>query len=182
MRLVLDDIPNLNLAHFSMSFLLSSSSESDSSVEEILSPLDKVKVADLHQHGKPYSDTASNLINAKTLFESSQHRASYLPAIGRVAEEKDVLLSFVDTETSTDTKVMKKIPNNQPYTTCESPNTIINVAKRKATRESECLSQARSKKVKDKVKQQRLKGQSGIGTDFRTWKSEAEMVMRQQYD
>jgi hypothetical protein len=36
--------------------------------------------------------------------------------------------------------------------------------------------------AKDKVKHQRLAGQSGIGSDFKTWKSEAEMVERQQYD
>ncbi|CAN0260651.1 unnamed protein product, partial [Ectocarpus sp. 12 AP-2014] len=36
--------------------------------------------------------------------------------------------------------------------------------------------------AKDKVKGQRLKGQSGIGSDFRTWKSDLEMTMRQQYD
>lgn len=32
------------------------------------------------------------------------------------------------------------------------------------------------------VKQQRLRGQSGIGSDFRTWKTEEEMRMRQQFD
>ncbi|CAM9973377.1 unnamed protein product, partial [Hapterophycus canaliculatus] len=36
--------------------------------------------------------------------------------------------------------------------------------------------------AKDKVKGQRLKGQSGIGSDFRVWKSDLEMTMRQQYD
>eukprot|EP00903_Cladosiphon_okamuranus_P005404 g5392.t1 len=36
--------------------------------------------------------------------------------------------------------------------------------------------------AKDKVKGQRLKGQSGIGSDFRTWKSDLEMTMRQEYD
>ncbi|OQR84326.1 hypothetical protein THRCLA_23087 [Thraustotheca clavata] len=35
---------------------------------------------------------------------------------------------------------------------------------------------------KERVKAQRLKGQSGIGNDFRTWKSETEMQLRQQYD
>ncbi|CAM9940607.1 unnamed protein product [Sphacelaria rigidula] len=36
--------------------------------------------------------------------------------------------------------------------------------------------------AKEKVKGQRLKGQSGIGSDFRVWKSDLEMTMRQQYD
>ncbi|KAH9101558.1 hypothetical protein AeMF1_021715 [Aphanomyces euteiches] len=35
---------------------------------------------------------------------------------------------------------------------------------------------------KERVKQQRLKGQSGIGSDFRTWKSDTEMKMRQEFD
>lgn len=36
--------------------------------------------------------------------------------------------------------------------------------------------------AKERVKQQRLAGQSGIGGDFREWRSEEEMRMRQQYD
>jgi hypothetical protein len=36
--------------------------------------------------------------------------------------------------------------------------------------------------AKDRVKGQRKKGQAGIGSDFRHWKSDAEMVMRQQFD
>ncbi|CAM9449003.1 unnamed protein product, partial [Ectocarpus fasciculatus] len=50
------------------------------------------------------------------------------------------------------------------------------VDKRKAAGGKEKIS------AKDKVKGQRLKGQSGIGSDFRTWKSDLEMTMRQQYD
>jgi len=35
---------------------------------------------------------------------------------------------------------------------------------------------------KDKVKRQRERGHSGIGEDFKTWKTEDEMKMRQQFD
>jgi hypothetical protein len=35
---------------------------------------------------------------------------------------------------------------------------------------------------KDKVKRQRLSGQSGIGEDFRTWRTDEEMALRQQFD
>eukprot|EP00614_Pseudopedinella_elastica_P034570 CAMPEP_0172621118 /NCGR_PEP_ID=MMETSP1068-20121228/109157_1 /TAXON_ID=35684 /ORGANISM="Pseudopedinella elastica, Strain CCMP716" /LENGTH=183 /DNA_ID=CAMNT_0013428711 /DNA_START=56 /DNA_END=607 /DNA_ORIENTATION=- len=35
---------------------------------------------------------------------------------------------------------------------------------------------------KERVKEQRLKGQSGIGEDFKTWRTEDEMRMRQHYD
>jgi hypothetical protein len=36
--------------------------------------------------------------------------------------------------------------------------------------------------AKERVKAQRLKGQAGIGSDFKTWKSETEMKLRQQFD
>lgn len=36
--------------------------------------------------------------------------------------------------------------------------------------------------AKDRVKHQRMNGQSGVGEDFRVWRSEEEMVLRQQYD
>jgi hypothetical protein len=36
--------------------------------------------------------------------------------------------------------------------------------------------------AKDKVKRQRLSGQSGIGSDFKEWRSEEFMKQRQQYD
>lgn len=38
------------------------------------------------------------------------------------------------------------------------------------------------KDAKERVKGQRMKGQAGIGSDFRSWKSETEMHMRQQFD
>jgi len=34
----------------------------------------------------------------------------------------------------------------------------------------------------ERVKKQRLAGQSGIGSDFREWRSEEEMRQRQMYD
>jgi len=33
-----------------------------------------------------------------------------------------------------------------------------------------------------RVKNQRMRGQSGIGEDFKSWKTEEEMRMRQHYD
>ena len=35
---------------------------------------------------------------------------------------------------------------------------------------------------KDRVKKQRMKGQSGMGEDFKTWRSEEEMRLRQHFD
>ena len=36
--------------------------------------------------------------------------------------------------------------------------------------------------AKERVKRQRTRGQAGIGSDFKSWKTEGEMHMRQQYD
>lgn len=36
--------------------------------------------------------------------------------------------------------------------------------------------------LQDRVKHQRLSGQAGIGSDFREWRSEEEMRLRQHYD
>ena len=47
---------------------------------------------------------------------------------------------------------------------------IMNVVKREGR-----------EKIKEKMTRQRLNGQSGIGEDFRRWRSDEEMVMRQQY-
>ena len=35
---------------------------------------------------------------------------------------------------------------------------------------------------KERTKHQRLAGQSGIGSDFRTWRTDQEMALRQQFD
>lgn len=35
---------------------------------------------------------------------------------------------------------------------------------------------------KDRTKRQRLAGQSGIGEDFKTWRTDEEMALRQRYD
>uniref|UniRef100_M4BHH7 Uncharacterized protein n=1 Tax=Hyaloperonospora arabidopsidis (strain Emoy2) TaxID=559515 RepID=M4BHH7_HYAAE len=49
-----------------------------------------------------------------------------------------------------------------------------------ATREP--LMTRERKDAKGRVKNQRVKGQAGIGPDFRSWKSETEMALRQQFD
>ena len=36
-------------------------------------------------------------------------------------------------------------------------------------------------KFKEKLKRQRMRGQSGIGENFRVWRSEEDMILRQQY-
>jgi len=58
-------------------------------------------------------------------------------------------------------------------------------AKRARSRELAARGRAGSKKgasAKDRAKTQRLRGQAGIGSGFRVWRSDAEMAMRQSYD
>lgn len=43
-------------------------------------------------------------------------------------------------------------------------------------------SQQETASAKERMKLQRLRGQSGIGEDFRTWRSEEEMRLRQHFD
>lgn len=42
--------------------------------------------------------------------------------------------------------------------------------------------EAKKTAFKDRAKHQRLSGQSGIGSDFRTWRTDEEMALRQQFD
>ncbi|KAJ1432516.1 hypothetical protein B484DRAFT_429868, partial [Ochromonadaceae sp. CCMP2298] len=58
-----------------------------------------------------------------------------------------------------------------------SAHTSATLATSKKAPDSEKIDSA-----KDRVKRQRLNGQSGIGTDFKSWKSEEEMRQRQMYD
>lgn len=44
------------------------------------------------------------------------------------------------------------------------------------------LNLSRRLDVMCRVKDQRMKGQSGIGDDFRVWRTDDEMRMRQAYD
>lgn len=49
-------------------------------------------------------------------------------------------------------------------------------------RANECLVKREGhEKFKEKLKRQRMRGQSGIGENFRVWRSEEDMILRQQY-
>lgn len=61
---------------------------------------------------------------------------------------------------------------NRTATAAAAPNNAALNRKQAADKES----------AKDKVKRQRLSGQSGIGSDFKEWRSEEFMKQRQQYD
>lgn len=54
--------------------------------------------------------------------------------------------------------------------------------KKSETNKVQIQSGSKSSLAKERVKGQRLKGQSGIGEDFKTWRSEEEMRLRQTFD
>jgi hypothetical protein len=48
--------------------------------------------------------------------------------------------------------------------------------------QAQTQSSSSKESAKDRVKRQRLAGQSGIGSDFKTWRTDEEMTLRQQFD
>lgn len=97
--------------------------------------------------------------------------------VEKVAKEKSV-----PTETklplSYDSTSERSNVKSGPRTTLLQPNTKGASSKPVEPKQKELEKDT----AKDRVKRQRLSGQSGIGTDFKTWKSEEEMRQRQQYD
>lgn len=65
-----------------------------------------------------------------------------------------------------------------------SPHDMVTTAKKRVRAPEADVPLVKKDKVdaKERVKAQRTKGQAGIGSDFRSWKSETEMSMRQQFD
>uniref|UniRef100_A0A7S3JU84 Uncharacterized protein n=1 Tax=Aureoumbra lagunensis TaxID=44058 RepID=A0A7S3JU84_9STRA len=57
-------------------------------------------------------------------------------------------------------------------------SSTISSGKKRGNSISSCM----NKQGKERVKQQRLSGQSGIGDDFRVWRSDEEMRLRQHFD
>ncbi|CAM9363642.1 unnamed protein product [Choristocarpus tenellus] len=85
-------------------------------------------------------------------------------------------LKGVDTETSSGGGIKK--PQERVIGSSASPAPDSNKGRlgEKGAKGKEKLT------AKERVKGQRLKGQAGIGSDFRTWKSDLEMTMRQEFD
>ena len=63
-----------------------------------------------------------------------------------------------------------------------SAGTLINIFKTFVDFVTEPISSPKRLILQDRVKRQRLSGQSGVGSDFKEWRSEEEMRQRQMYD
>lgn len=118
--------------------------------------------------GKSSRDNSNATIQLKT----------YVPAVSAVAE-----VPFVHRKKPSPVGILivsdsKVEIMTGPRTTSLGLKTIGALSKPVEHKSKE----AEKDSAKDRVKRQRLNGQSGIGSDFKTWKSEEEMKQRQQYD
>ncbi|CAI5745824.1 unnamed protein product [Peronospora destructor] len=160
-----------------MSFLLgddyaSSSSESEESVttrKEANS--DKKPLTQL----LPSADSVLSSVAAST--------ASFLPPNARAKLQSSIKFFDLIAEQETQRQEKEK-EQRERQSEVQRVETSRNDRKRRMqeTASSEPLMKREKKDAKERVKSQRLKGQSGIGSDFRGWKPEAEMVLRQQFD
>ncbi|CAI5732469.1 unnamed protein product [Peronospora destructor] len=164
-----------------MSFLLgddyaSSSSESESDREESVTTRkeansDKKPLTQL----LPLADSVLSSVAAST--------ASFLPPNTRAKLQSSVKSFDLIAEQETQRQEKEKEEREQ-HPKVQRVETSRNDRKRQMqeTASSEPLIKREKKDAKERVKSQRLKGQSGIGSDFRGWKPETEMALRQQFD
>ncbi|KAL3662549.1 hypothetical protein V7S43_012403 [Phytophthora oleae] len=168
-----------------MSFLLgndyaSSSSGSESDEEEtIASQLDNKESEDQEAGAVqllPSADSVLSSVSAST--------ASFLPPKSS-AKAQTTIKSFNLIE---ERKKELQDEENEAHVQKEAERVAeTRRIERKRPRPTELTTRLEAAKhekrvAKERVKNQRVKGQAGIGSDFRGWKSETEMVMRQQFD
>lgn len=176
------------LADVKMSFLLgddyASSSESESDEEEVESGQMRIqestKEEKRSEHFLPSPDSVLSSVSATT--------ASFLPPKSKATVQSTVksfnLLDDREAQGQEPTvqDSAEKVSKPEQKATAE---TLKSDHKRRLPLEvapREPLSKREKKGAKERVKGQRLKGQAGIGSDFRGWKSETEMSLRQQFD
>ncbi|KAH7491981.1 uncharacterized protein KRP23_895 [Phytophthora ramorum] len=164
-----------------MSFLLgddyaSSSSESESDREEAVTTRPTLKDAD-EVKGSP----GQLLPSADSVLSSvSASRASFLaPRSG--AKQQSAVKSFDLLEERNPQRCEQQTEEREEAD--RSAETHRSDRKRPPPPVAREQAAKRDKKdAKERVKNQRVKGQAGIGSDFRGWKSEMEMALRQQFD
>ncbi|KAG6976683.1 hypothetical protein JG688_00001097 [Phytophthora aleatoria] len=164
-----------------MSFLLgddyASSSDSDSDQEETVpsQTLDQEvsKEAESPAQLLPSADSVLSSVSATT--------ASFLPPKSGAKAQSTVkafdLLEEQETQRQEQEQEQRKkteVSETRKFDRKRPPPPQV------ATREQSIKRE--KKDGKERVKNQRLKGQAGIGSDFRAWKSETEMTLRQQFD
>ncbi|KAG6582750.1 uncharacterized protein IUM83_17304 [Phytophthora cinnamomi] len=172
-----------------MSFLLgddyaSSSSEGSESdaQEQVTSP------AVRHKQGQDEKQQASSstqlLPSADSVLSSvSASTASYLAPKSSAKPASSVKTFDLLEERETQRREQEKEDREQKQQQQQEAETRRNERKRPPPPASRAQPAKRDKKdAKERVKNQRVKGQAGIGSDFRGWKSETEMALRQQFD
>ncbi|GAB9468632.1 hypothetical protein Gpo141_00005946 [Globisporangium polare] len=169
-----------------MSFLLGdaydsgSSSESDveSHREQETAPASKQSVDAPPAVILPSADSVLADVSASTASflapKSAQSSAAAAIVEIDVFKENERVEALEATERATERQSRR-----EKYT----PPQDVSVKKRARAPEAEAPPAKKDKlDAKERVKAQRTKGQAGIGSDFRSWKSETEMSMRQQFD
>ncbi|OWZ00051.1 hypothetical protein PHMEG_00028842 [Phytophthora megakarya] len=162
-----------------MSFLLGddyASSESESEEEETVASNaveQEVEKEKAPAQLLPSVDSVLSSVSAST--------ASFLPPKSSTKTQSTVE-SFDLLEEQKRHKVQKEKEQEKQMMECKvTIDTNRNDRKRAAPQMTRELKRDK-KDAKERVKNQRLKGQAGIGSDFRGWKSETEMALRQQFD
>ncbi|CAI5705405.1 unnamed protein product [Peronospora effusa] len=167
-----------------MSFLLgddyaSSSSESESDREESVTKQTTKK--ETNSNTKPLTQL---LPSADSVLSSvAASRASFLPPNTSATFHSSVKSFNLIVEQESQRQKQKKEQREQHPEVQRVKTSRINRKRPMQEAVSREPSIKREKKdAKERVKSQRMKGQSGIGSDFRGWKPETEMVLRQQFD
>ncbi|RLN90976.1 hypothetical protein BBJ28_00006426 [Nothophytophthora sp. Chile5] len=178
-----------------MSFLLagqyessSSGSESESEVEADAAGLELEQTTG-DEHSRDAEVPTQLLPSADSVLSSvSATTASFLPPKhGATAKAAQSAVQTFDLLQEEETRRLKQKQEERERSEVErGAAAIARESRRKrpppVERPTELPAKREKKEAKDRVKGQRLKGQAGIGTEFRSWKSETEMAMRQQFD
>lgn len=163
-----------------MSFLLgneyASSSESDSE-EETTSPQVNAEGTEQRKPSAELLPSADSVLSSVTA-----SKASFLPPKSTASEIKSVK-SFDLLKEREEQRVQEEKEERARKEDEDAAQAAQGTRKRPPPPATATQPVKKEKKDgKDRVKGQRLKGQAGIGSDFRGWKSETEMALRQQFD
>mmetsp|Transcript_25572 Transcript_25572/g.30304 ORF Transcript_25572/g.30304 Transcript_25572/m.30304 type:complete len:161 (-) Transcript_25572:116-598(-) len=127
---------------------------------------------------KKRSQSKSLLPSATDIFDQTEC-PSFLGS-----KDEDFILAPVTKKVKSKKEETKPKDSNQNIASTSQPKELTSIPQPKKEQTSIKKGNEPSKKLsgKDKVKNQRLNGQAGIGSDFKTWRTDQEMAMRQQFD
>ncbi|KAE8891166.1 hypothetical protein PF005_g25472 [Phytophthora fragariae] len=164
-----------------MSFLLgddyaSSSDESESDAEEQVATPTEKQEDNVHTQLLPSADSVLSSVSASTASflapKSSAKLATSVKAFD-LLEERETQRREQDKEERGHEQEQEEVETRRNER--KRPPPAMETASREQSAKRE------KKDAKERVKNQRVKGQAGIGSDFRGWKSETEMALRQQF-